>query len=52
MLSTTSLKRGEIVRVRLDPVEGSKRQGNGPCGPDCFHYQSALITVNEDINRA
>jgi mRNA interferase MazF len=39
--STPSLKRGDVVRVRLDPVEGSEQAGERP----------ALVISSDAINR-
>ena len=41
-------KRGEIVRVRLDPVEGSEQAGERPAlvlSPDLINIHSSVILI-------
>src|SRR5438132_13402 len=43
-----SLKRGDIVRVRLDPVEGSEQAGERPAlviSPDVINEHSPVILI-------
>jgi mRNA interferase MazF len=46
--STTSPRRGAIVRVRLDPVEGSEQGGDRPAlvlSPDVINRHSPVILI-------
>ena len=48
MPSMPSLKRGDIVRVRLDPVEGSEQAGERPAlviSPDVINEHSPVILI-------
>ena len=48
MPSTSSPKRGEVVRVRLDPVVGSEQAGERPAlvvSPDLINEQSPIILI-------
>ncbi len=48
MKSTKPLRRGDIVRVRLDPVEGSEQGGDRPgliLSPDLINQHSPVILV-------
>jgi mRNA interferase MazF len=46
--SSDPLRRGEIVRVRLNPVEGSEQSGDRPAiviSPDLINLHSPVILV-------
>lgn len=48
MLPRVSPRRGEVVRVRLDPVEGSEQGGERPAlviSPDLVNEHSPVILV-------
>ena len=48
MNSNSALKRGEVVRVRLDPVEGSEQGGERPglvISPSLINQHSPVILV-------
>ena len=48
MTPSSRLRRGEIVRVRLDPVEGSEQGGERPglvVSPDLINEHSPVILV-------
>lgn len=48
MSSNKILRRGDVVRVRLDPVEGSEQGGDRPglvVSPDLINQQSPVILV-------
>ena len=48
MASSKQLRRGDIVRVRLDPVEGSEQAGSRPglvISPDLINQHSPIILV-------
>ncbi|HWG43349.1 MAG TPA: type II toxin-antitoxin system PemK/MazF family toxin [Gemmataceae bacterium] len=48
MPSTPSPKRGDIVRVRLDPVEGSEQAGERPAlvlSPDVINEHCPVILI-------
>lgn len=48
MSSKNSPKRGDIVRVRLDPVEGSEQAGERPAlvlSPDFINDRSPIILI-------
>ena len=48
MASTPSPKRGDIVRVRLDPVEGSEQAGERPAlvvSPDVINQHCPVIRI-------
>ena len=48
MFLTTNLSRGDIVRVRLSPVEGSEQAGERPAlvlSPDVINEYSPVILV-------
>lgn len=48
MPSVTDLRRGDIVRVRLDPVEGSEQAGERPAlviSPDVINDHSPVVLV-------
>ena len=47
-MSTNKLRRGDIVRVRLDPVEGSEQGGDRPgliLSPDLINQHSPVVLV-------
>jgi mRNA interferase MazF len=46
--TTNTLRRGDVVRVRLDPVEGSEQSGDRPglvVSPDLINDHSPVILV-------
>ncbi len=48
MASTPSPKRGDVVRVRLDPVEGSEQAGERPAlvlSPDAINEHCPVIPI-------
>ena len=48
MKASASPRRGEVVRVRLDPVEGSEQAGERPAlviSPDLINEHSPVILV-------
>jgi mRNA interferase MazF len=48
MPSTAPLRRGDIIRVRLDPTEGSEQAGTRPAvvlSPDIINAHSPVILV-------
>ncbi len=48
MPSTRRIKRGDIVRVRLDPVEGSEQAGERPAlviSPDVINEHGPVILI-------
>ena len=48
MASMPRLKRGDIVRVRLDPVEGSEQAGERPAlviSPDVINEHSPVVLI-------
>ena len=48
MISKPAPKRGDIVRVRLDPVEGSEQAGERPAlviSPDLINEHSPVILI-------
>lgn len=48
MPSTLSLKRGDVVRVRLDPIVGSEQAGERPAlviSPDVINDHSPVVLI-------
>ena len=48
MPSTTNPKRGDVVRIRLDPVEGSEQAGHRPAlviSPDVINEYCPVILI-------
>ena len=48
MRSIQEIKRGDVVRVRLDPVEGSEQGGERPAlvvSPDLINQHSPVILI-------
>ena len=48
MFSTDSLKRGDVVRVRFDPTEGSEQAGERPAlvlSPDLINERAPVVLV-------
>lgn len=48
MLSSHNLRRGDVVRVRLDPTEGSEQAGERPAliiSPDYINERSPVILL-------
>lgn len=48
MTSSKPLRRGDVIRVRLDPVEGSEQSGARPglvISPDLINQHSPVILV-------
>lgn len=48
MTASSALRRGDVVRVRLDPVEGSEPSGERPglvISPDLINAHSPVILV-------
>lgn len=47
-MPSSPLRRGDVVRVRLDPVEGSEQSGERPglvVSPDLINHHSPVILV-------
>ena len=54
MPDTTELRRGDVVRVRLDPTEGSEQGGERPAlvlSPDLINRHSPVIVVASITSR-
>jgi mRNA interferase MazF len=54
MASNSPLRRGDVVRVRLDPVEGSEQRGERPAlviSPDVINEYSPVILVADLTSR-
>jgi len=48
VISGSRLRRGDVVRVRLDPVEGSEQSGDRPglvVSPDVINEHSPVILI-------
>jgi mRNA interferase MazF len=52
--STRSLQRGDVVRVRLDPTEGSEQAGERPAlilSPDVINEHSPVVLIASITSR-